>query len=233
MKALRRQLISVILPVHNQADHIVAVLQGHLAQLKRLRLDHEVIVVANACSDDSAALCKRLARRQRNLKVLESKQGGWGLAVRLGLKAAKGQLLCYTNSSRTLPEDLAVMLAKSVASPDRVLKADRRLREAWLRKLGSALYNLECRLLLGTRTRDVNGTPKIFPRKFSALLRLQEPGDLIDAEFMAACRREAYPVEEHPLYSSRRHGGKSTTGWNSALRLYRGVLRLSSGRKRA
>jgi hypothetical protein len=89
----------------------------------------------------------------------------------------------------------------------------------------SLLYNLECRALFDLSYWDINGTPKVFPRKFDKLLAMTEPGDLIDAEFSVICRRQEYPVLEVPIFSSRRHGGYSTTSTGSALRLYWGAYR--------
>jgi hypothetical protein len=57
-------------------------------------------------------------------------------------------------------------------------------------------------------------------------MTLQHDDDLIDAEFNAVCRRENYPVLEVPVFSHRRHGGKSTTSYGSALRMYWGAYKL-------
>jgi hypothetical protein len=92
--------------------------------------------------------------------------------------------------------------------------------------MGSLLYNLECRALFDLSCWDVNGTPKIFPRDFHRLLSLRRDDDLIDAEFVATCRREGYPMLEVPTFSSKRHGGRSTTNVASALRMYWGAVEL-------
>jgi hypothetical protein len=157
--------------------------------------------------------------------VLES-EPGWGNAVRRGLEAASGDLLCYTNSARTSAEDLTLALCYAVAYPGVVIKANRKTRDNWRRRLGSLLYNLECRLLFDFPNFDVNGTPKVFPRDFDALLDLHRRDDLIDAEFTALCWRHGYPMVEVPTVSGRRHGGKSTTGYRSALRMYYGAFHL-------
>jgi hypothetical protein len=73
---------------------------------------------------------------------------------------------------------------------------------------------------------DVNGTPKVFPRAFGKLLDLKRDDDLIDAEFSMICRRENYRMLEIPIFSHRRHGGKSTTRFNSAIKMYAGALSL-------
>jgi hypothetical protein len=107
-----------------------------------------------------------------------------------------------------------------------VLKANRKIRDNWRRRLGSLIYNLECRALFDLPIWDINGTPKVFPREFGALLELERDDDLIDLEFAWVCKREDYPILEVPLLATQRHGGRSTTNYGSALRMYVGAWRL-------
>jgi hypothetical protein len=88
------------------------------------------------------------------------------------------------------------------------------------------LYNLQCRSLFAMPYWDINGTPKVFPRQFKRLLLLSRDDDLIDLEFNVVCREEEYPVVEVPILTTRRRGGRSTTGLRSAFRLYVGAFRL-------
>jgi glycosyltransferase involved in cell wall biosynthesis len=218
--------VSMILPVHNQADHIRQVIEGYLGVMRRMRLEFDLVLVANACTDGSVDVCRGLAERHHEVRTFEQNRGGWGRAVRAGLASARGDLLGYTNSARTSPEILALMLAYALAYPAVVLKANRKIRDNFVRRAGSLIYNLECRTLFDMPTWDVNGTPKLFPRSFHKLLELHGTGDLIDAEFMLACQRHSYPVIEIPLLSTTRLGGRSTTNYRSALRMYRGAVAL-------
>ena len=220
------ELISIILPVYNQADHIRDIVDGYEAALTRVQNPHETILVVNNSRDASLKICSELAEQYPAVRVVHSEKGGWGLAVKLGLKAGEGDLLCYTNSARTSAEDLILLLLYAIANPDTVVKANRRIRESWQRRLGSLLYNLECRALFDLPYWDINGTPKVFPRKFEHLLHLTRDDDLIDAEFHAICREQDYRALEVPIFSTRRHGGKSTTSYRSALNMYMGVYRL-------
>jgi glycosyltransferase involved in cell wall biosynthesis len=217
---------SVVLPIHNQADHIGEVVESYVDVVRRLRLDVNLVLVTNACTDSSPEICRALARSHQEVRVVEQGAGGWGRAVRSGLAGAQGDLLGYANSARTSPEILALMLSYARAYPDVVIKANRKIRDSALRRAGSLLYNLECRALFDMPTWDVNGTPKLFPRSFHRLLELRSSGDLIDAEFMLACKREDYPVLEVPLLATTRLGGRSTTNYRSALRMYRGAIGL-------
>ncbi len=95
------------------------------------------------------------------------------------------------------------------------------------------LYNLECRMLFDSPVWDINGTPKIFPRQFKPLLEFSREDDLIDAEFIALCRKYDYPILEVPVLSTKRHSGKSTTNYNSALKMYIGAYLLWQQFKKA
>lgn len=219
-------LVSIVLPVYNQADHIAAIVEEYEASLARVQDPHETLLVVNGSRDDSLAVCQSLAEKHPALRVLHSESGGWGLAVKLGLREARGDLLCYTNSARTNPKDLVLLVLYAITSPGVVVKANRKIRDSWMRRLGSLLYNLECRALFDLSYWDVNGTPKVFPRQFDRLLALSRDDDLIDAEFNVICRREGYPVLEVPIFSKRRHGGKSTTNIRSAVKMYWGAYHL-------
>ncbi|MEW5868243.1 MAG: glycosyltransferase [Chloroflexota bacterium] len=220
------QLISIILPVYNQGDHIQAVVESYENALSHLSCPHENLLIVNNCRDNSLEVCQSLAERLTNTRLLHSQQGGWGLAVKLGLKKSRGDLLCYTNSARTVAPDLQLALLYAIANPNTVIKANRKIRENYVRLFGSLLYNLECRLLFDLPYWDINGTPKVFPRAYEKLLGLTRDDDLIDVEFNVICRRNNYPVLEVPILSTQRRSGKSTTGMQSAMRMYLGVLKM-------
>ncbi len=224
--SLTRDCFSIILPVHNQASHIAEVVHAYIAALTAAKIDYELILVTNACTDNSADVCRRLALENSNLVAIDTEQSGWGHAVKVGLKAASGNVICYTNSARTTPEILTLTLLYAKAFPSVVIKTNRKIRDNWRRRLGSLLYNLECRALFDLPNWDVNGTPKIFPRSFERLLTLKSEDDLIDAEFNAICRVENYPILEVPVLAIKRHGGKSTTNYYSAWKMYWGAFDL-------
>ncbi len=216
--------VSIVLPVWNQADHIGAIVPEYLAALRRTPYSFEVILVVNECRDRSLEVARALAEREPVVRVIESAEGGWGRAVRLGLAAARGELLCYTNSARTDARDLVLMIVYAASNPGAVVKAHRRSRDSLPRKIGSFLYNLQVRVLFDLPTWDINATPKVFPRALHQALDLHENGDLIDLEFYLHCRRLDQAVLEVPIYRWRRHGERSSTTLRSALRLYAGAV---------
>jgi glycosyltransferase involved in cell wall biosynthesis len=218
--------VSVILPVYNQADHIENIVQGYFAALDNLKQSIEIVLVVNASKDGSLQRCESLAKTCRALKVLNNDLPGWGRALKDGFTAATGEILCYTNSARTDSYALALHIMLALANPGMVIKANRRLRHPFVRRIGSVLYNAQCRNLFDLPVWDVNGTPKVFSRDVLDRLDLSENGDLIDLEFIVKCKQLGLQILEVPIVSTVRHGGESTTNWISAIRMYWGAFRM-------
>jgi hypothetical protein len=219
-----RPELSIVLPVYNQADHIVEVVGLWRAVLKGR--PWEVLLIPNGCRDDSAKLCRAQAKKDKKVRVVELEKGGWGLAVREGLSHAKGKFVGYTNSARTDPSVLPILFEELKKGPKALVKGDRRVRENLLRRVGSLTYNLENRFLFGTKSRDVNGTPKMFAAPLLDRMELSSTGDLLDAEILAWCSRLGVPVREVPLYTWTRHGGRSTTKVMSGAKMCLGLFGL-------
>jgi glycosyltransferase involved in cell wall biosynthesis len=218
-------LIYVVIPVYNQADHVEPLVREYATALERLPVPHELVLVVNGSTDASLDVCRKLEAECATIRVVHSELGGWGRAVKVGLEAARGDLLCYTNLARTTPEDLTLLLLYATVQPNVVVKANRKIRDSAIRRTASLLYNLECRALFDLSYWDVNGTPKVFPRTLDKLMNLSRDDDLIDVEFNVICRREGYRMLEVPIFSHRRHGGQSTTGYFSAAKLYWGAIK--------
>ncbi len=218
--------ISVILPIYNQADHVETVVSSYIRALESLKEPVEFVLVLNGNRDGSLDRCLKLAESHDTVVVINNREPGWGLAVKMGLNQARGEVLCYTNSARTSDHVLATHVMIALANPGCVVKANRRLRQPVVRRLGSVLYNVECRNLFDLPLWDINGTPKVFRRDVLGLLDLREDGDLIDVEFAVKCRLHDIPVLEIPIVSSVRHGGESTTNFHSAVKMYWGAFRM-------
>ena len=75
-----------------------------------------------------------------------------------------------TNSARTTSDDLVRLLLHGVTNQSVVVKANRKIRDNWRRRVRSLLFALECRALFDLANWDINGTPKVFPRRFAKLL---------------------------------------------------------------
>ena len=218
--------LSVILPFRNQADHLGPLVKRYLDEFSARPWSFELVLVPNACTDDSVRICREAESADRRIRVVENPRGGWGLSVRTGLAAARGRFVCYTNSARTEPAQIPAAYDRLHDRPSTLVKIVRRGRGNFLREFGSFLYNLECRALFRLGCRDVNGTPKVFARELLDRVTLASDGDLLDVELLSKARRAGWRILEVPVEGWKRHGGKSSTNFKSAGRMYAGALKL-------
>jgi hypothetical protein len=217
--------VSIVVPVAGRVGdgELATVMGEYAAGLSGLPAPFEILL---GSVRHNAASCAEIAERHAAVRVYEAGAGGWGDGVRAGLAAARGEILGYANWERTSTEALVEMVGYALRNPDLVFRANRRTRDTIRQRLGSLVFNLECRALLGITTWDVNGTPKAFSRGRSKLLTLTQNDDMIDAEFALVCEQEGYAVAEIPIESSRRDGRASQPDYGAALRMYLGVIDL-------
>lgn len=215
---------SVILPLYKQVAHAEHLYNTYVENLDKLGDSWELLFVVNGVDDGAIARLNELNTRD-NVRVLWLEKGGWGRAVKFGLSEGKGKYLCYTNSARTEISDLVMILNYARVNNDNVVKATRIIREKMIRKVGSTLYNMECRMLYKVPIWDVNGTPKVIPRKVYEEMDVESDDDLIDAEIIIKCVRKGVRIIEIPVISTARISGSSTTNFASAYKMYKGLLR--------
>lgn len=219
---------SIILPIYNQENHIETLYNTYRSKLISEKYTWEILFVINGSTDKSYELATVLCEQDKRFKCYELKDGGWGRAVKFGIQKAKGDYICYTNSARTKVKDLILILDYALVNKDNIIKANRIVRESFMRRLGSVLYNFENRRFFKTPIWDVNGTPKVFPSHVLQEMTILSENDLIDAEVIARSFKANHRIIEVPVLSTDRISGKSTTNIKSALKMYFGLFALKN-----
>lgn len=84
-------LVSVVIPAHNEAGCILGTLRSLSRELEGARIRHEIVVVDDHSSDGTGAIVREFAREKPAARlVANGGAGGFGMAVRAGLEAARG-----------------------------------------------------------------------------------------------------------------------------------------------
>lgn len=210
---------SIILPLSGD-ERLVSLTLAKYANALRM-LEHSFELIAVTDSNPS------LEQLPKNTTVVHtaSSNSEWGKAVRLGIAASAGETIAYCCAERSSTNSLIEVLKCAIALPDAVVTVHRRSRDGWLAKLGSFLFNLECRTLHGILLWDINATPKAFPRRYADLMRLTRDDELLDLEFCIKCREAAYPVVTIPV-SPAHETASASVGIVKALKMYAGAIRL-------
>lgn len=92
-------LVTVIIPVFNSSDTLVRCLDSICGQTYP---NLDIVVIDNNSSDSSYALCKQYAIFDRRVKVLSEMKPGPGAARNCGLRAGKGDYVCFVDSDDLL-----------------------------------------------------------------------------------------------------------------------------------
>jgi len=106
--------ISVVIPVYNEADNLVALHEELRAVLRRLGGSTEVIVVDDGSTDATAAVLERLCDQDPSLTVVRlSRNFGQTAALAAGLAHARGEVIVTLDGDlQSDPADIPRLIAK-------------------------------------------------------------------------------------------------------------------------
>jgi len=237
--------ITVIIPAHNEAGRIGNTLK-RIGEYLGGKYDYDLILVADRCKDDTvlnAVGVTDSSNKPMPLNIIQntSNQGGKGYAVRLGMAAAKGKFVFFTDADLSTPiEEIEFFVPHLAAGCDlaiasRYMPDSKILQETnFKRKLWSYLFRcLVLRGLCDNRFRDTQCGFKGFKReagkKLAALSIID--GFAFDIEIILISLREKMRIVEIPIHWSA-NSRSTVTFWNGPVRMLYDVFRLKAVEKR-
>jgi dolichol-phosphate mannosyltransferase len=202
--------LSLIIPAYNEAAGISDAVREAEAALARLSADHEILVVDDGSSDETASIVAGVASGNPRIRLLRHDVNrGYGAALRTGFAAARGQRVAFTDADcQFYLDDLGRLLPLTdqadLAAGYRVHRQD-----PWLRRFFSWGYNRLVGVLLGTQVRDCDCALKVFRREVLADLLPESNGFFVNTEMLTRARQRGYQVAEAGVRHRPRNGGCS------------------------
>lgn len=95
--------VSVIVPVHNTEKYLRTCVESLLAQTLK---DIEIILVENASTDGSLALCRELEAMDKRIRTVSLELGDLSNARNEGIKVACGDFVGFADSDDTVAPDM-------------------------------------------------------------------------------------------------------------------------------
>jgi glycosyltransferase involved in cell wall biosynthesis len=199
------ELVSVILPVYNEAENLRVLLPLLFENLEALGLPYEVVVVDDDSTDGtSIVLCELGSSRLRTIRL--RRNVGQTAALMAGIRFSKGDVFIMMDGDlQNDPADISQLVAKlhegfDVVSGWRKERQDARIRRTLLSRLANKFISA----VSGIHLHDYGCALKAYRR--SALEGVQLYGEMhrfipIYAYWNGA-RVTEIPVKHHP----RRHG---------------------------
>ncbi|MCM8787216.1 MAG: glycosyltransferase family 2 protein [Candidatus Omnitrophica bacterium] len=216
--------LSLVLPVHNQETIIKSVVRKIVQILEKAKIKYEIILVENGSSDNTLTVVDNLAKEYKNIRSLNSPKG-YGSAILTGLDCSKGKFVSYMPSDGQLDPNLLLKLFKLIKTGKYdLVKIKRTTRESLIRTFRSKVFNFLSRLLFKIPVSDINGSPRVFSRKWLPILDLQYKDSFIDTEMAIKAYLLKWKIKEIPAKTLPRLGGKSTVNINTVIEFLRNLI---------
>lgn len=104
-------ILSVILPVHNTAKYLPKCIESIVKQGLDSK-DFEIIVVENASTDNSLAVCHRLKElfKDNEITIIHTDEPGVGNARNLGIQSSHGEYIHFVDSDDWIEDGMYLRL---------------------------------------------------------------------------------------------------------------------------
>lgn len=220
-------LVSIIVPVHNEA----ATISGVLDRLAELPLDHEVIVVDDGSDDGTTELLQSRARSDGITLFRHDRKRGKGAAVITGLTAARGDVIIIQDGDNEYdPADIPRVVAPILAGERQVAYGSRFLgrieRMALPNYIANRLLTFLANLLYGARLTDEATAYKAFRREVITSIPLRARGFEFCPEVTAKVLKRGYRLVEVPIkYRGRTVPEGKEICWKDGLRAMWALIR--------
>lgn len=225
--------LSLIIPAYNEEQRLPESLARVHAFVSQQSYPYEVLVVENGSQDRTLVIAEAFAAEHAGFRVLTSPGRGKGLAVRLGMLAARGEWRMMLDADLSMPVSEIPRFLPPQQNGAEVIIASReapgavRYNEPDVRHVGGRVINALIRALALPGLQDTQCGFKCFSaRAAQALFPLQTmDGWSFDVEVLYLARKQGLEIMELPIpwyYSEHSHVRPLT----DTLHMLRDILRI-------
>ncbi|UCH62038.1 MAG: glycosyltransferase family 2 protein [Fidelibacterota bacterium] len=200
--------LSVIMPVYDEGQTVSAIVERVLA----VPIDHEIVLVNDASSDDTSAIVEQLASTR--VRVIQHPiNRGKGASIRTGLEAATGEVIVIQDADLEYdPMDMLRLLAPITEGQADVVYGVRSLEsQKRIMRWGNRFLTFMTNLLYNQHLQDMETCYKMMRREIAVGLDLECRRFDIEAEITAKLLQAGYTIHEVPISYTARYENKKLT----------------------
>ena len=235
--------LSYFFPAHNEEANVRELVAEALETLPGLAEAFEIVIVDDGSRDATGAIADELAEAHPGVvrAVHHPVNLGYGAALLSGFRAARHDLVAFTDGDRQFHVADLGRLTERLGQPDapdavvgyRIRRADPLIRTIYAR-----LYRLANRVWFGLRVRDVDCACKLFRREGLAGIAVESGGAFLSAELLIKMRAAGRTIVEvgvphHPRTAGSPTGAKPSVIFRAVRDFWRLRLRMWANRSRA
>ncbi len=203
--------ISVFFPCYNEQANVARVAEQALGVLEGMDADYEIIIVNDGSADDTGRIADELAAGNERVRAVHhDRNRGYGAALRSGFRAARKELVFYTDGDgqfdlAEMPPLLPLMADYDIVSCYRINRQDNLMR-----KINGWLWTKVTGLAFSLNLRDVDCAFKLYRRRIFDEITMESTGALIDTEILARAVRKGYTVTQKGVHHFPRTAGRQS-----------------------
>ena len=204
--------LSIVIPFYNEEDNVRDVVENLEKEVKKNKINYELILVNNGSDDSTPQIIKDLKKRNPTIKQVNiQKNQGYGWGIINGLNIARGEYIGYVDGDNQIHPKFIIDAYNKLKETNAILCITRRLnrKAGFIRKIASIGYNTIVNILFLTKVKDVNSKPKFIKHKFYKELKLSSKDWFIDTEIVLKAKNNGFKFIEIPVRYNERKKGKS------------------------
>jgi putative flippase GtrA len=235
--------ITFFLPAYNEADNLPLVVERALASLAGFHIPHQVVVVDDGSTDETAQVVDALGRKhgERISGVRHTVNLGYGTALqsgfRKGLENGHDWIAFVDADAQFDPRQLDRFVAAARESSAALVVGYRISRaDNWVRCMNGRLWHWLSHLLLGISVRDVDCGFKLVNHRVLKSISLTGTYATVSPELLAKATWAGFhvvevPVDHYPRMAGTQTGANLRVILGSLVSLLRLRTSLSLGRE--
>lgn len=200
--------LTIAIPSYNEEENLEWVLKNTVTDARKYLSDFEILIIDDGSTDNTGEIADKFAKKNKTIRVIHQKNGGYGEAMLRGILEAKKEFVAYMPADgQFLVKDM-VNCFPLMNSSDLILGyRGSRLDYTLYRKILSYGYIFLLWLLFGLSYRDVNWL-NIWKTEEVKKLAIKSRGVFLLAEIIIHFKRKKLIIVEAPSFYRVRRGGK-------------------------
>ena len=211
--------LSVVIPVYNEIDTILEILQ----RVKAVPVDKEIIIVDDCSTDGTREILREIKDDNIQL-ILNEKNRGKGFSIRKGFEYITGNIVIVQDADlEYYPDEYPILVQKIIEGKADVVYGTRFLGARrvfhFYHFLGNQLLNFIANFLYDINLSDLMSGYKVFRADVLRRLKLRANGFGIEAEITAQILKRKLRVYEVPIsYDGRDYDEGKKITWKDFFR---------------
>jgi len=216
-------LVSVVIPTLNEAGNIVEVID---TVEKELKYPYEIIIVDGGSTDGTRKIVKN-----KNCKLIIETRRGYGLALRLGMKQAKGNIMVMVDGDgtyelkhinivldRLIKKDAELCLATRMFDPNKAM--------GMMNFVGNKVITFCFNMLYKQNLSDSQSGYRAISKIAFDKIEFKEDDMAFATEMLVKFSQKKFKIVEIPtIYKERKYGKPKLRRFKSGIEIFTTMLK--------